>query len=203
MLARVPVKLAELHGIFPVLYDDKAGALSVVTADPDNDVALQEVKLSAAVREVRALAARPAAVRAAIGLHYRNDRAAFAALLRPVGFGELLNEDPFERKSSAGRARPIARAIDPGLAELPPSPPPPPPLPELAVQPLPPSARLPRGRGAGCPRLRPRRTRRARADPSRPPPVPVIKAPSLPPPRGAALAADRDARVHRDAQRAR
>ena len=34
------------------LYDDKAGVLSIVTADPDNDAALHEVKLAARVKDV-------------------------------------------------------------------------------------------------------------------------------------------------------
>ena len=63
LLARVPVNTVNLHSVFPVLFDDRAVALSVVTADPDNDAALHEVKLAAGVKEVRALAARPAAVR--------------------------------------------------------------------------------------------------------------------------------------------
>ncbi len=175
VLARVPVNLADLYGVFPVLYDDKVGALSVVTADPDNDVALQEVKLSAAVREVRALAARPAAVRAAIAMHYRNDRAAFASLLRPVGFGELLQEDPFERKSGVGRAAPerTSRSIT-SLAEMPPSPPPQAYQQFEQPQPMPPPARMP-----------------AVAAPApvvyAPAPLPVIKMPSLPPPAAPAL----------------
>ncbi len=176
LLARVPVKLAELHGVFPVLYDDKVGALSVVTADPDNDLAIQEVKLSAAVREVRALAARPAAVRAAISLHYRNDRAAFAALLRPVGIGELLNEDPFERNSTSGRAstertsRSITNVVDPS---------PPPPLPPIERAPavIPAPARLPTGAA-------PAPAASAAPPPAAvlPTPVPVVRTPSLPPP---------------------
>jgi len=100
ILQRVPLKTAELHGIFPVLYDEKAGVLSVVTADPDNDVAIHEVKLAAGVRDIRCLVARPAAVRAAIAFHYRNDRNAFGDLLRPTGYIDLLNEDPFERRPS-------------------------------------------------------------------------------------------------------
>ena len=105
LLGRVTVRSAELHGVFPVLYDDKAGVLSVVTADPDNDVALHELKLAAGVKDVRALAARPAAVRAAIAYHYRGDRSAFSALLRPVGtFAgnfDLMGSDPFERRPQA------------------------------------------------------------------------------------------------------
>jgi response regulator RpfG family c-di-GMP phosphodiesterase len=107
VLQRVPVRTAELHGVFPVLFDDKAGALSIVTADPDNDVALHEVKLTAGVKDVRALAARPAAVRAAIAYHYRGDRAAFQALLRPVGMPDLLNNDPFDRRSSLPQQSPL------------------------------------------------------------------------------------------------
>ena len=105
LLQRVPMRTADLHGVFPVLFDDKASALSVVTADPDNDAALHEIKLAAGVKDVRALAARPAAVRAAIAYHYRGDRQAFAALLRPVGaLNDLLNNDPFDRRSSQGQA---------------------------------------------------------------------------------------------------
>jgi response regulator RpfG family c-di-GMP phosphodiesterase len=125
VLQRVPLRVAELHGVFPVLYDDKAAALSVVTADPDNDVALHELKLTAQVKEVRALAARPAAVRAAIAFHYRGDRAAFQALLRPVATFELLHNDPFERRGGppAGPPTPAAHTPPPP-APAPASPPP-------------------------------------------------------------------------------
>jgi response regulator RpfG family c-di-GMP phosphodiesterase len=112
LLARVPVRTADAHGVFPVLFDDKSGALSVVTADPDNDGALHELRLASGAKEVRALAARPAAVRAAIAYHYRGDRSAFTAILRPVGNFDLAGSDPFERRSV-----PHAQ---------PPSPPPPP-----------------------------------------------------------------------------
>jgi response regulator RpfG family c-di-GMP phosphodiesterase len=117
MLARVPVRTADAHGVFPVLMDDKASALSVVTADPDNEPALHEVKLGAGVKEVRALAARPAAVRAAIAYHYRGDRAAFLALVRASVFNELLAYDPFERRQPAP-------AVAPSPAPAPTPPPP-------------------------------------------------------------------------------
>jgi response regulator RpfG family c-di-GMP phosphodiesterase len=83
VLERVPLRLADLHGVFPVLYDDKTGALSIVTADPDNEVAIREVQAAARVAEVRALAGRPAGVLAAIAYNYRGDRNAFQGLLRP------------------------------------------------------------------------------------------------------------------------
>ncbi|MFO0743381.1 MAG: response regulator, partial [Labilithrix sp.] len=84
VLAKVAKRTADLYGVFPVLHDDAANVLSIVTADPDNDAAMHEIKLAARVREVRALVARPAAVRAAIQQYYYGDMAAFQPLLRPA-----------------------------------------------------------------------------------------------------------------------
>ncbi|XYH98958.1 HD domain-containing phosphohydrolase [Sorangium sp. So ce1128] len=105
VLAKVSAITATLHGVFPVLLDDRNTTLSVATADPDNDVALHEIRLAAGVRDVRAIVARPAAVRAAIAYHYRGDTTAFNSLLRPVSsFDEILynnpNNNPFERTAT-------------------------------------------------------------------------------------------------------
>ncbi|MFO0552780.1 MAG: DUF4388 domain-containing protein [Polyangiaceae bacterium] len=82
LIKLIPRKLAEQHGVLPVLYDDSKRTLSVVTADPDDLAALHEVKIAAGVRDVAALVARPAAVRAAIARAYHNDPSAFAMLMR-------------------------------------------------------------------------------------------------------------------------
>lgn len=79
-LSKVPKKLAVAHGVFPVLFDQKSGALSVVTADPGNPLALDEIKLVSGVREVRAFVARPRAVKAAVAKAYSGDIHAFANL---------------------------------------------------------------------------------------------------------------------------
>jgi response regulator RpfG family c-di-GMP phosphodiesterase len=111
VLQRVPVRLADLHGVFPVLHDEKASSLSVVTADPDNEPALHELRLTANVKEVRALAARPAAVRAAIAYHYRGDRTAFVPLLRPTGYVEFTRDDaPDMGRRQAAAGAPAAPA---------------------------------------------------------------------------------------------
>ncbi|WP_437677463.1 HD domain-containing phosphohydrolase [Sorangium sp. So ce131] len=103
VLAKVSAITATLHGVFPVLLDERNTTLSVATADPDNDAALHEIRLAAGVRDVRAIVARPAAVRAAIAYHYRGDTTAFNSLLRPVSsFDEILynnSNNPFERAS--------------------------------------------------------------------------------------------------------
>lgn len=81
ILALVPRRFAERHGVFPVLFD--GSALTVATADPDDEEVFNDIKVASSVREVRAIVARPAAVRAAIARGYQGDLAAFTPLLRP------------------------------------------------------------------------------------------------------------------------
>jgi response regulator RpfG family c-di-GMP phosphodiesterase len=111
VLSRVSPKTANLHGVFPVLLDETKSVLSVVTADPDNDVALHEVKLGAGVREVRPLVARPAAVRAAIARYYDKNPEPFEALLRPAAgpTGDFIDVD-------LGMAPPARAAASPGAS---------------------------------------------------------------------------------------
>ncbi len=82
LAALIPRKLADQHCVLPVMYDDAARTLSVVTPDPDNLAALHEVKIASGVRVVNALVGRPAAVRAAIQRSYYGDASAFAQLMR-------------------------------------------------------------------------------------------------------------------------
>jgi response regulator RpfG family c-di-GMP phosphodiesterase len=114
----VPRKLADTHGVFPVVYDAKNSVLSVVTADPGNLQALQEVQLSSGAREVKAIVARPAAVKAAILKTYGGDIHAFALLDRQAHAQFHAMLDVYERnlvsdvsmttalaKESAGKTR--------------------------------------------------------------------------------------------------
>jgi response regulator RpfG family c-di-GMP phosphodiesterase len=79
-LDKVPKKLAERLNVVPVLFDANTNTLSVVTADPHNFDALDQVQKGARVREVKPLVARPAAVLAAVAKLYRNEPFAFASL---------------------------------------------------------------------------------------------------------------------------
>jgi response regulator RpfG family c-di-GMP phosphodiesterase len=154
--AKVPAKLALLHGVFPVLLDEKTGVLSVVTADPDNDAALHEVKMAAGVREVRALVARPAAVKAAISQHYHGDKSAFAQLLRPLSVLEMMSDDRFDRTSpkaappAAGSAERVQFSTQvasppqaPGHGTWPPFTEPPISSPPAPIAPAPPAVKIP------------------------------------------------------------
>jgi response regulator RpfG family c-di-GMP phosphodiesterase len=127
VLGRVSQKTAKMHEVFPVLLDDAKSVLSVVTADPDNHVALHEVKLAAGVREVRALVARPAAVHAAIARHYFKDTGAFDVLLRSAAIApvaEFLDVEGLGGNAAArGGAAPATpkNNASPGLAPPPPA----------------------------------------------------------------------------------
>jgi response regulator RpfG family c-di-GMP phosphodiesterase len=79
-LDKVPRKLAERLNIVPVLFDAANNALSVITADPHNEDALEQIQKGAGAREVKPLVARPAAIQAAIAKFYRGDPFSFTGL---------------------------------------------------------------------------------------------------------------------------
>jgi response regulator RpfG family c-di-GMP phosphodiesterase len=81
-LDRIPKKLAERHGLCPVLWDAKSETISIVTADPADTTAQQEVQIAAGAKKVNTFVARPTSVRAAINKHYNGDIHAFAVLDR-------------------------------------------------------------------------------------------------------------------------
>ncbi len=126
VLSRVSQKTAKMHEVFPVLLDDAKSVLSVVTADPDNHVAMHEVKLAANVREVRALVARPAAVHAAIARHYFKDAGAFDALLRSAAIAPVADFIDVEGFGGAGGGQARAGSAPATPRNNTPLPPPPP-----------------------------------------------------------------------------
>jgi len=79
-LDKVPRKLAERLNIVPVLFDAANNALSVITADPNNVDALDQIQKGAGAREVKPLVARPAAIQAAIAKFYRGDPFSFTGI---------------------------------------------------------------------------------------------------------------------------
>jgi response regulator RpfG family c-di-GMP phosphodiesterase len=81
-LEMIPHRFAEKVGACPVVFDANAHVLSVVTGDPGDVEALREVQLASGAREVKAILARPAAVKAMIAKAYGGDIHAFALLDR-------------------------------------------------------------------------------------------------------------------------
>ncbi|MFO8071457.1 MAG: DUF4388 domain-containing protein [Polyangia bacterium] len=80
VLEKVPAKFASERMVFPILYDDDSGTLSVVSVNPA-DVALEEELIRVAgATKVRMFVARPAAIKAAISKFYKGDIHAFASL---------------------------------------------------------------------------------------------------------------------------
>jgi response regulator RpfG family c-di-GMP phosphodiesterase len=122
LVAMIPQRFAEKVGVCPVAFDPKAHALSVVTADPADLESLYEVQLASGAREVRAVLARPAAVKALIAKVYGGDARAFAVFERQanVQLGAL-----YERGNlivDSGDVGPVARSTPsphPPVLELP------------------------------------------------------------------------------------
>ncbi|MCU0692243.1 MAG: DUF4388 domain-containing protein, partial [Polyangiaceae bacterium] len=117
-LDKVPRKIAEQSGIFPVLWDPESAVLSVVTADPDNFEALKEVQILSGAREVRAFVARPAAVKAAVSKAYGGDIHAFGILDRNAHeqFQSMLNV--YERNLVSEESMAVALADTRGRERL-------------------------------------------------------------------------------------
>lgn len=92
-LQLIPKKMAEQDTVFPVLFDAKNSVLSVVTPDPDDAQLQKRVQSAAGVKQVRALVARPAAVKAVVAKAYNGDIHAFALLDRDAHaqFTTMLN----------------------------------------------------------------------------------------------------------------
>ncbi|MDP9000743.1 MAG: response regulator, partial [Myxococcota bacterium] len=97
VLEMIPQRFAEETGVCPVVFDAKAHVLTVVTADPDDAEALREVQLASGARELKAVLARPAAVRALIAKAYGGDIHAFALLDRQAHAQLQAMLDVYER----------------------------------------------------------------------------------------------------------
>jgi response regulator RpfG family c-di-GMP phosphodiesterase len=80
LLKLVTHKLAAKLCIFPVKYEPRIGELSILTVEPDDPDVMKSVQFATRVAKVRALVARPAAIQAAIRLHFMNEASAFAAV---------------------------------------------------------------------------------------------------------------------------
>jgi response regulator RpfG family c-di-GMP phosphodiesterase len=109
-LDRIPKKLAERHGLCPVLWDAKTETISIVTADPADTTAQQEVQIAASAKKVNTFVARPTSVRAAINKHYNGDIHAFAVLDRAAQaqFSTML--DVYERNVLSEETMAVALA---------------------------------------------------------------------------------------------
>ena len=82
-LKLVPKGMARHFGVYPLVLDRVNDKLIIATADPDNQNALDELRLSSGVDRVVAMIARPEAVNAAIDRGYEGDRTRFKKLLAP------------------------------------------------------------------------------------------------------------------------
>ena len=93
----IPQKFAEKLGVCPIMFDPRSHALTIITADPDDLEVLGEVQLASGARQVAAVLARPAAVKALIAKAYGGDIHAFALLDRQAHAQFQAMLDVYER----------------------------------------------------------------------------------------------------------
>ncbi len=82
VLDRVPVRMAEQQVFLPIAIDPEQKLISIVSAEPQNTVMLDEIKVVTGMDEVYAYVALRSAILAAIKKHYYGDPTAFAQLER-------------------------------------------------------------------------------------------------------------------------
>ncbi len=82
-LKLVPKGMARHFGVYPLVLDRVNDKLIIATADPDNQQAIDELRVSSGVERVVPMVARPEAVNAAIDRGYDGDRTRFKKLLAP------------------------------------------------------------------------------------------------------------------------
>ncbi len=80
LLRMVPERTAVRLFVFPILWDERSGTLSIVTPDAGDSELIKEIAMAAQVGKVTAYVARPAGVKAAISRWYRGDKRAFTGL---------------------------------------------------------------------------------------------------------------------------
>jgi type IV pilus assembly protein PilB len=107
---RVPARLAERHEVLPLRIDED-GALVLATADPSDVVALDDIRMAAAVRTVRPVVTTAAALVLARRRAYRAD--ATQDLLDDLATSQLDEDEEEEATDTA----PVVRLVDNLLAE--------------------------------------------------------------------------------------
>ena len=103
LLRLVPHRLAAQFNVFPVRYDQRQGELSILTVQPDDLEMLRHVQHATGVQLVRPLVARPAAINAAIRVHYQDELHAFEQIR--VGLRSEVEGAEFAAARSSRRAR--------------------------------------------------------------------------------------------------
>ena len=111
LVTMIPRRFAEKLRICPVIFDSSKHVLTIVTAEPDDTDLLKELQLASGARDVKAVLARPAAIKALVSKVYGGDAHAFALLDRAAHMqfhsmpGDARAEHLFENAPRASGAR--------------------------------------------------------------------------------------------------
>lgn len=125
LLRLIPHKLANRYCVFPVRFDAKGGELMILTVEPDDLEVLKNVQWATRVPKVRALVARPAAIQAAIQVHYEDEPQAFGNIKQTgmMGGSDIVSERDRTRKITQTYEQPPHAGGRPPRPPGPPAPP--------------------------------------------------------------------------------
>ncbi|HOX46291.1 MAG TPA: response regulator [Myxococcota bacterium] len=84
LLEKVPARFAEEHLLFPVQHDPARGMLGVVSCEPQDQRALDELRTLTQSQKLQVFVALREAIQAAIRKHYKGDLQAFTKLEQPA-----------------------------------------------------------------------------------------------------------------------
>jgi putative nucleotidyltransferase with HDIG domain len=102
LLKMVPHKLAAKLCVFPVRFDAKTQELSILTVEPDDLDVLKSVQFATRVPKVKALVARPAAIQAAIRMHFEGEQQAFMMVRSATSAASIGGPDLDLRRRTLG-----------------------------------------------------------------------------------------------------
>ena len=100
---------AKTHEVFPLILDRKNDKLVVATADPDNILAAEDLKLATQVGTVVFVVVRPRAIHAAIARGYERDKKPFARLIQELAAQRAADLIETGRKEQRQRFVPRAK----------------------------------------------------------------------------------------------
>ena len=114
LLRILPHKVAEKLLVFPVMFSAKNQLLTVLIPQPDDLDLIEQVRFATRVHQVKALVARPGAIKAAIQKHYQGLAQAFEQIVQPThGRGSLKEQESLMAQYDQQIVRASALSVPP------------------------------------------------------------------------------------------
>jgi response regulator RpfG family c-di-GMP phosphodiesterase len=120
LLKILPQKVADKLCVFPVMFSPKNQLLTVLVPQPDDLDLIEQVRFATRVHQVKALVARPGAIKAAIQKHYQGIAQAFEQLSAPAhGRGSQKEQEDLMKQYDQQILRTSALSVPPPGGQAP------------------------------------------------------------------------------------